>query len=595
MTNTHMDQQVQKLQAMLYAKARQEPTLRFDRLYKQMLKPHWAWAAAQKVLSNKGSRTAGVDGMTRQDYKGEQERSDLVETILDDLASQVYRPSPVRRVYIPKPNGKMRPLGIPTLHDRIIQEMVRMLLDPLYEATFLPCSYGFRPNRCTWDALAEVHHYLNPRSAYYTVIEGDLENCFGTIHHGLLMKQLQRRLTDPRLLTLIWKMLRAGMMEDLQYSETTEGTPQGGLISPLLANVYMHQLDEWMHQRFHTLSSSTRYKRRRKGDLFAAVRYIRYADDFVVLLRDSPAASILKQELADYIQQEMKMTLSTEKTLITDAREGGFDFLGEHVFVAPKRSEPTKLIPYFRPSKKSVQAYQRKVKELTRRNLDYLHPAERIRALNWLIAGWANYHHWGNAKETFSKLGMWTGKRVFKMLCRGLPHTGKRAQYAATIRPVAEYANLHQHRKYTRWKTPGAKLYGETYFGLLPMGILSTAEYWLYRGNKIPPAYALLSDETQWFEKEADFRTDLAVIQETEVDLSSERKRKYGPDYVISRKLALQRDRYTCTACGYRSERRKGEVHDLEVHHLDPMGGSGLDNLQTLCRPCHLRRTSSAG
>jgi len=590
-----MDNQVQKLQAMLYAKASQEPMTRFDRLYKQMLKPNWAWAAVQKVLSNKGSRTAGVDGMTRRNYSGEGQRQELVKSILDELGNLTYRPSPVRRVYIPKPNGKKRPLGIPTIKDRVIQEMVRMLIEPIYEATFLPCSYGFRPNRCTWDALAEAHHSLNPRTKYYIVIEGDIENCFGTINQGLLMKQLQRRINDHRLLTLIWQMLRAGVMEDLQYSETTEGTPQGGIISPLLANVYMHQLDEWMHKRFHTLKGSARYGRRRRGDIFAAVRYIRYADDFIVLLRDSPAAPILKQEIADYIQQTMKMKLSAEKTLITDSREGGFDFLGEHIFVAPRRSNPDKLVPYFRPAEKSIKAFRRKVKELTRRNLDYLHPAERIRALNWLIDGWANYHHWGNAKETFSKLGFWTARRVFEMMCRCMPGAGKRTVYAEVLRPVAAYANLQKHRKYTRWKTPGVKISGDTYFGLLPMGIISTAEKWLYRGSKMPPAYLLLSDETKWFEKDANIRTDLEVIVETDVDASSERKRRYGPEFVINRKLALQRDRYTCTVCGYRSERGKGDVHDLEVHHIDPMGGSELDNLQTICLPCHLRLTSNTG
>lgn len=595
MTNTIMDLQVQKLQAMLYAKASHEPMVRFSRLYRQMLKPHWAWAAAQKVLSNRGSRTAGVDGKARSDYLEEGERWKLVMSVLDELDNQTYRPSPVRRVYIPKPNGKMRPLGIPTLKDRIVQEMVRMLIEPIYEATFLPCSYGFRPNRSTWDALAETYQFLRPQRQYYTVIEGDIENCFGTIQHGLLMKQLQRRIGDAKLLALIWKMLRAGVMEDLQYSKTTEGTPQGGIISPLLANVYMHQLDEWMHQRFYSLKANARNKRRRKGDIFACVRYIRYADDFILLVRESQAASILKQELADYIKQEMQMTLSEEKTLITDAREVGFDFLGEHVYVAPQRSNPNRLLPFFRPSKKSVQAYRRKVKELTRRDLGYLHPAERIRVLNWLITGWANYHHWGNAKETFKLLGYWTTKKVFKMLRRYSPQGGRRPAYDKYFRPLSEYANMEQYRQYTQWKAPGVETGRNTHIGLIPMGIISTARNWLYRGNKIPPAYRLLGDETKWFERDADFRTDLDIIQNTTVDASSECQKKHGPGYASVRKLALKRDQYTCTDCGYQSERRNGEVHDLEVHHIDPMAGNGLENLRTVCIPCHLRLTSNAG
>ena len=325
MANTSIEAKVQRLQAMLYAKAGHEPQTRFHRLYKQMLKPDWAGAAVRKVLANKGSRTPGMDGKTRSDYTTTNEQFKLVTSLLDALRTQTYQPKPVRRVYIPKSNGKLRPLGIPTIEDRIVQEMVRMLIEPIFEAVFLPCSYGFRPNRCTWDALAETHLFQLPRMQYYTVIEGDIENCFGTIDQSLLMRQLQRRITDERLLALIWKMLRAGVMDDLQYAETTAGTPQGGIVSPLLANVYLHQLDEWLHQRFHTLSRSDRYQRRRKGDIFAAVRYIRYADDFIVLLRESAAASLLKQEMTVFISDQMKMTLSVDKTLITDVRENGFD------------------------------------------------------------------------------------------------------------------------------------------------------------------------------------------------------------------------------------------------------------------------------
>ena len=174
------------------------------------------------------------------------------------------------------------------------------------------------------------------------------------------MQQLRRRILDKRLLAFIWKMLRAGVLEDLQYAETNEGTPQGGVISPLLANVYMHRLDEWMYYRFHDMSGSERTHRRRKGEL-VAVRFIRYADDFVVLMRDGERAEELKQEMTGFISQELKMTLSAEKTTIVHASEG-FDFLGVRTFLAPRRSNPAKLLPYQVPAKKSVKAYRRKVK-----------------------------------------------------------------------------------------------------------------------------------------------------------------------------------------------------------------------------------------
>ena len=176
--DTSVDGKVQRIQAMLYAKASSEPEIRFKRLYKYLTRAEWVETAIGRILRNRGSRTAGIDGKTRSDYLQEDERMQLAVTIGDELRMQTYRPQPVRRVYIEKSNGKLRPLGIPTIKDRVIQQMVRMALEPIYEATFLPCSYGFRPNRCTWDALAETRQYLLPNYQYYTIIEGDIQNCF---------------------------------------------------------------------------------------------------------------------------------------------------------------------------------------------------------------------------------------------------------------------------------------------------------------------------------------------------------------------------------------------------------------------------------
>jgi len=589
MTDTIIDGKVQRLQAMLYAKASNEPDTRFKRLYKYLTNQRWIIAATDKVLANRGSRTPGIDGKTRNFYLVEKNLAQLVESIMDELAAQTYRPQPVRRTYIPKSNGKKRPLGIPIIKDRVVQQMVKMLIEPIFEATFLPCSYGFRPNRCTWDALAEAHHFLKSPCYYYTVIEGDIQNCFGTIEHGVLMRQLRRRILDKRLLALLWKMLRAGVMEDLQYSETTEGTPQGGLVSPLLANVYMHRLDEWMHQRFHAISSYRRTRREQQGQIGFA-RYIRYADDFIVLLRNGEKAEELKRELADFVRQELKMTLSEEKTAITQASDG-FDFLGVRTFVAPRRSNPNQVLPYKVPAQKSVKAYRQKVRSLTHPNLDWMPPGERIRALNWLIVGWANYHHWGNAKETFSALSSWTIRKVHTMLRRYTPK-GKRTTYGMYFRPVSECTNLQRWKRYTNWLTPSVQV-GEIRVGLLPMAVISTAEYWNYRGNRIPPAFRLLDDETTWNERETGFYTDVETIENARIGMAScWNTGKYSHVYFHNRKAVLRRDGYTCTVCGFKSRRQKGEVNDLEVHHVDPEGGYGIDNLQTVCLPCHRRLTA---
>ncbi len=590
MTETIVDGKVQRIQAMLYAKAYYEPETRFKRLYKYLTRTEWVEMAIDRILRNRGSRTAGIDDKTRGDYLEKDKQVQLATSIVDELQTQTYRPRPVRRVYIKKANGKLRPLGIPTIKDRVVQQMVRMALEPIYEATFLPCSYGFRPNRCTWDALAEVYHFLLPSCQYYTVIEGDIRDCFGSIHHGMLIRQLRRRILDERLLALIWEMLRSGVLEDLQYAETTVGAPQGGIVSPLLSNIYMHRLDEWFHQRFHILTCYQRRQLRHKGVL-AAVRYIRYADDFVVLMRRSDCAKALKQELTEFIDQELKMTLSDEKTTIVHASEG-FDFLGVRTFVGPKRSNPTKLLPYQVPAQKSVKAYRDKVKELTHPNQDYLPPGERIRTLNWLIVGWANYHRWENAKETFEALSSWTIRKVHRML-RRYTSAGKRATYRKYFRPVSECANLQRWKRYTNWLTPSVEIEGGIRIGILPMAIISTANYWKHRGSKIPPAYRLLNDETQWMERETDFDTDVEVIANTQLGQASRwYTGKYSHKYFYNRKMVFRRDKYTCTACGYKSQRQKGEVNDLEAHHIDPDGGWEADNLQTVCLPCHHRLTA---
>ena len=583
--DTNIDGKVQRIQAMLYVKASQEPETRFRRLYMYLVRQEWVVTALAKVLSNRGSRTAGIDGKTRSDYQNEEDRVALANKIISELDAGTYKPNPVRRTYIPKANGKKRPLGIPTIKDRVVQMMVKMILEPIYEATFLSCSYGFRPNRCTWDALAETYHYLQPFSQYYTVIEGDITNCFGTINHGVLMQQIKRRILDQRLLALIWSMLKAGFIEDLQYFETQEGTPQGGIVSPLLANVYMHRLDEYMYKRFHDITPERRYQRRKKGELIS-VRYIRYADDFVVLMRDAERAAELKKELADFISQELKMTLSEEKTHITNAEEG-FDFLGVRTFIGPKRSNPQKVLPYQVPAEKSVKSYQQKVSELTHPDLDYFPPGERIRTINWLIMGWANYHRWGNAKATFSELNYWTIKKMHTMLRRYTP-TGKKATYLMYFRPVSECTNLRKWKKYTQWLTPSVEVSGNIRMGILPMSIISTGTYWKIRRDKIPPAFRLLDDKSLWNERETEFYTDRETIENAEIGQASRwYEGKYSLTYFTNRESVFRRDQYTCTLCGYKSQRQKGDVHDLEIHHIDPEGGYEEDNLKTVCLSCH--------
>lgn len=585
----NVDSKVQRTQWMLYAEASHNQERRFKQVYRFLKQPWWVAQAINDVLRNQGSRTAGIDGKTRSDYSETEQFQKLMDSIIEDISTGTYSPQPVRRIYIKKANGKMRPLGIPTIRDRVVQQMVRMLLEPIYEGTFLPCSYGFRPNRCTWDAIAEARRFLTPKNRYYTIIEGDITDCFGTIQHGTLMTQLKRRILDKRLLSLIWGMLQAGYMEDLKYHESTEGTTQGGIASPLLANVYLHRLDEWMHYRFHAIQNHDRERLKRHGEI-AYVRYIRYADDFVVLTRDSEHAEALKQEISEYLASELKMNLSPEKTLITQAQDG-FNFLGVRIITFPQKSKLGRMMPYVIPADKSVQAFRQKVKEITHRRLDYVQPAERIKAINRLILGWANYHHWGNSKETFTKLTLWTSKKVLRMLERSIT-PGRRNAYIQHIKPIADCINLKRWKKYTVWRTPAINLGAGAWYGLIPIAIISTKECWYFRGGNIPPAYQPLNNEMDKKGRDTSILTDLDVIQSTKIHDVPRNSAKYDVVYFVNRKRTLQRDQYTCVVCGYKSQRQQGEEHDLEVHHINPSDGNGLDNLQTVCLPCHRKLTT---
>lgn len=217
--------------------AKQYPGKRFDHLWEKIIHPLWLAQAWEQIRRNRGSLSAGVDNTIAADVD-----MSLIDKLANDLKTLAYRPKPVRRVYIPKANSKTRPLGIPTIKDRIVQQALEMLLEPIFEADFHHCSHGFRPGRSTHTALRDlVRVYAN---AGY-IIEGDIETCYDSIPHSKLLQQVARRVSDKKILSLIRDFLKAGYLEDWQYHRTYSGTPQGGIISPLLANILLHQLDEF--------------------------------------------------------------------------------------------------------------------------------------------------------------------------------------------------------------------------------------------------------------------------------------------------------------------------------------------------------------
>src|SRR5499433_165890 len=299
------------MQRKLSQWATADPTKRFVDLYSLLCNEIWLRVAHHKVNTNRERETAGIDWQSMSHFNGDLDGN--LERLQVMLKTKTFEPIPVRRVYIPKPNGKKRPLGIPGIRDRIVQEALRMILEPIWEADFSTHSYGFRPNRGTYDAMAYLRNRLvgSAGKGYQWVIEGDITSYFDTIPHRRLIKAIKKRVADRNTRDLIWKFLRAGVMYKGALTETLTGTPQGGIISPLLANIYLHEMDKYMESTYLNISKLERNKRRKAGK--GNYLYTRYADDFVILCNGTKAeARQMKEEIGGLLRN-MRLTLSGKR------------------------------------------------------------------------------------------------------------------------------------------------------------------------------------------------------------------------------------------------------------------------------------------
>lgn len=411
------ERRVLEIQAKLHRWATDDSHRRFDDLFNLVADPAFLLVAWDRVRSNKGARTAGVDGWTASAV----EAGPGVEVFLGRLRSQLkdrgFRPVPVRERMIPKANGKRRRLGIPTVADRVVQASLKLVLEPVFEADFLPCSYGFRPRRRAQDAVAESHFLAS--CSYEWIIEGDIEACFDNIDHAALMDRVRRRVADKRVLALVKAFLKAGILtEDGALRATGTGTPQGGILSPLLANVALAVLDEYVDQApgGSGTAKSVRLNRRRRGE--ANFRIVRYADDFLVLVAGSrDQAEGLRAEVRGALAP-MGLRLSAEKTKVTHI-DGGLDFLGWRIQRHLKRGT-TKQYVYTYPSKKALHSVMGKVKDICRRSVNLALPA-LLRELNPVLRGWCAYFRPGVSSATFRYLAHYAWEMVIRWARRKHP------------------------------------------------------------------------------------------------------------------------------------------------------------------------------
>ena len=399
-------------QTKLHRWAGEDEQAQFDDLFNLLCDPATLLLAWERVKRNRGSKTAGVDGQTR---RGVEQMG--VQRVLGELRQELkdgtYRPLPARERLIPKRSGKLRSLGISTVRDRIVQTALKLVLEPIFEAGFCPTSYGFRPGRRAHDAIAEVRQLIHAPRSYEWVIEGDVEDCFGSIHHGLLMEQVRRRVTDKRVLALIRAFLAAGIMrEQGSLAATPSGAPAGSSLSPLLANIALSVLDRHFQEAWTSRTQEQRTRDRAKG--LPSYRMIRFADDFVVMVHGTEAqAHAIKEQTAEFMAEQLRLTLSPEKTAITHV-DDGFDLLGFRIVRHPSRSH--KLGAYAYPSKRAVREIMHRIKTLTKSNTTSLSLDRLIHALNPALRGWTNYHRHATSSRTFSYLSHYLWWRIMRWL-----------------------------------------------------------------------------------------------------------------------------------------------------------------------------------
>lgn len=552
--------------------------------------------AIHNIKSNKGSKTSGVDKIKMDKYL-QMSKEEVVDLIQQTL--KVYRPKPAKRVYIDKSNGKKRPLGIPTILDRIIQECVRIVIEPICEAQFYPYSYGFRPYRAQKHAVRDIINVINAAAKSpdqpVWALEGDIKGCFDNINHRLLLQKLWRMgIHDKRLIKIIELMLKSGYIEYDMLKNSNIGTMQGGIISPLLANVYLNDFDWYVGRKYCNPHRQCKYKcndtRRLKWLGVNPTYNFRYADDWVILTSTKREAERLKHELAKYCKYKMKLELSQEKTKVTDLRTDGIHFLG-FVFKAekPRRTPDSnkqhlvgKPYPDMERITKKVKALCNEIRDI--RNYSEVNArAAQIQYINSVIMGIAEYISSSICSHALHVIDRRVNDSAFSTWKRMYPK-----QYNTYQIPLEKLSNLPQRHEGYKSTTFAIPIEGK-WFGIT-MAFITHSKYEAKPFNQKMTPYTAEGRRiyVQYRNKHKPLPCNRPSVNTSDdIRLAVYSKGIYNFEYFMNREYAINRDKWQCKCCKI----NLGGNTEKHCHHVNnklPIDKiNKVSNLAWVCVNCH--------